>query len=62
MCLKNLDVTVRLQTEKRDERIREERDYKGLYMAKAAHLVLPIYCPEEMSSRGKRTDCILIET
>ena len=55
---KNLDETVRLQSEKREELIREvrgEREYKGLKRAREALPVWPNHqphrCPAEMSVR-----------
>ena len=53
---KNLDETVRIQSEKGQEWIRDKRDYKGLQWAGA---VLPVWpdhqprrSPGEMSVRG----------
>ena len=43
--LKNIDETVRLQSEKRREWIREIRDYKGLLRAQVAHPIWPAHQP-----------------
>ena len=47
---KNLDETVRLQSEKRQERIREqeERDYNGLQLIRVALPVWPAYQPRRL--------------
>ena len=53
---KNLDETVRLQSEKKQEWIREMRDYKGLQRVQVSHHVWPAHqlrrSPGETSVRG----------
>ena len=53
---KNLDETVRLQSEKREQWIREEKDYKGLQRAQVALPFWPAHQPRRfpggMNVRG----------